>query len=213
MGPTIRIVGDEWRVEDQGTLDGTVVDGEAVTVPTIIMPGQNLRHRGLDITLASAEPSVPASEDSIPDVAVRQPSIADLRSPERYSMGRRVGHGGMGIVMSARDLILQREVAMKLMFDRARPSSVARFYQEAQISAQLEHPNIVPVHELNLNDRDKPFYTMKLVRGISLKKVLERLGNEDPAFITTWPLSALLTVFQKVCDAIAFAAGLPCHSP
>ncbi len=120
-------------------------------------------------------------------------------------MRRRVGRGGMGIVMSARDLILQREVAMKLMFDRAKPSSVVRFYQEAQITAQLEHPNIVPVHELNLNDRDKPFYTMKLVRGTSLKKVLERLGNEDPAYTEQWPLSALLTVFQKVCDAIAFA--------
>ena len=205
VGPTLRIVGDEWRVEDQGTLDGTVLDGEEVTVPTIIMPGQNLRHRGLDITLASAGPADLGPEDSIPDVAVRQPSIADIRSPDRYSMRRRVGRGGMGIVMSARDLILQREVAMKLMFDRAKPSSVARFYQEAQITAQLEHPNIVPVHELNLNDGDKPFYTMKLVRGTSLKKVLERLGNEDPAYREQWPLSALLTVFQKVCDAIAFA--------
>ncbi len=64
VGPTLRIVGDEWRVEDQGTLDGTVLDGEEVTVPTIIMPEPESPPPRPRHTLASAGPADLASEDS-----------------------------------------------------------------------------------------------------------------------------------------------------
>src|SRR5205823_702871 len=72
-------------------------------------------------------------------------------------------------------------------------------------TGQLEHPNIVPVHDLALNEHGQPYYTMKLVKGSTLKDILQFLVQGDAAAIAKYPLAALLTIFQKVCDAVAFA--------
>ncbi len=74
-----------------------------------------------------------------------------------------------------------------------------------QVVAQLEHPNIVPLHALGLDEQGRPFYTMKLVRGVTLREVLEALLISQPETVRQYPLASLLTVFQKVCDAVAFA--------
>jgi WD40 repeat protein/serine/threonine protein kinase len=200
-GPHARLhlTGGSRSVGDSGSIAATVVDGETVMTSAVSAFRQEIRLGDLEIVLGCT------SEDSRPGVTVRRPLHEEIRNPIRYQIGKMVARGGMGVIMSARDVVVQREVAMKLMIDGTKPESVARFFQEAQITAQLEHPNIVPVHELSLNEQDQPFYTMKLVRGISLKKVLERLSGGDPLTVRQWPLSALLIVFQKVCDAIAFA--------
>lgn len=69
----------------------------------------------------------------------------------------------------------------------------------------MEHPNIVPVHELGVDANGQVFYTMKFVKGVTLKKVLELLASGVPETVKKYSLGVLLTVFQKVCDAIAFA--------
>ena len=63
------------------------------------------------------------------------------------------------------------------------------------------------MHELGVDENGQPFYTMKMVRGITLRKVLELLGLAQgvPETVKKYPLPALLTIFQKVCDALAFA--------
>ncbi len=94
---------------------------------------------------------------------------------------------------------------MKVMLDSADEADVLRFIAEAQITGQLEHPNIVPVHELGVDENEQPFYTMKFVRGITLRKVLELLATGTAGPVKKYPLPALLTIFQKVCDALAFA--------
>jgi serine/threonine protein kinase len=73
------------------------------------------------------------------------------------------------------------------------------------VTGQLEHPNIVPVHELSVDENGQPFFTMKMVRGISLKKVLDLLAAGVPETVEKYPLAARLTIFQKVCHGIAFA--------
>ena len=80
-----------------------------------------------------------------------------------------------------------------------------RFIEEAQITGQLAHPNIVPVYELGVDENDQLFYTMKFVRGVTLRKVLELLAAGEPGVVKKYPLPALLTISQKLCDAIAFA--------
>ena len=55
---------------------------------------------------------------------------------------------------------------------------IARFIAEAKVTGQLEHPNIVPVHELGVDENGQPFYTMKMVQGITLKKVLDQMAAE-----------------------------------
>src|SRR4029079_6468747 len=73
------------------------------------------------------------------------------------------------------------------------------------ITGKLEHPNIVPVHELGVDEQEQVFYTMKFVEGKTLRKVLELLREGFPGGAQEYPVTILLTIFQKICDAIAFA--------
>ena len=123
----------------------------------------------------------------------------------RYTWVSEVGKGGLGKVWLARDNDLAREVALKeVKPGSASTEAVRRLIKEAQITGQLQHPNIVPVYEVNRGGR--PFYTMKLVKGETLSKAIRRhheqsrAGHEDPL-----SLPRLLNVFVNVCEALAYA--------
>ena len=124
-----------------------------------------------------------------------------------YEVGDEIARGGMGAVMAARDTLLDREVALKVALPRMMSSddAIRRFQQEARILARLDHPNIVPVHDLGVTDEGLPFYTMKRVRGRTLHQILRAVGDGDEETLREYPLSALLTVFQKICDAVGYA--------
>src|SRR5690349_7925190 len=109
------------------------------------------------------------------DVPPAQSGLAGTLPPElfgkeRYAVGEQIARGGMGAILDAREVATKRHVAMKVMLEAGAGDDVLRFVEEAQITAQLDHPNIVPIHELGINGQGRPFYTMKLVRGITLKK-------------------------------------------
>ena len=125
----------------------------------------------------------------------------------RYDVGDVLARGGMGAIHSARDTNVRRTVALKLMLDPkdTDPVRVLRFIEEAQITGQLEHPGIVPVYELGVDADEQPFYTMKLVRGTTLSDILKRIRDGDQEAIDAYPLGRLLTIFVKICDAVAFA--------
>jgi serine/threonine protein kinase/formylglycine-generating enzyme required for sulfatase activity len=150
-----------------------------------------------------------------PSDAFAQALYARLRSrtPEasRYAIGAEIGHGGMGRVYAARDEDLQRDVALKVIREAPgegdtsggpSPSSLrlARFLEEAQVTGQLDHPGIVPVHELGLDANGRLYFAMKLVRGEDLSTVLKRVGK-DPE----WTQTRVVGVLQKVCEAMAYA--------
>jgi len=112
----------------------------------------------------------------------------------------------MGAVLDARDQKLGRSVAMKVMLRRnASEEEQQRFLQEARVLGQLAHPNIVPVHDVGTDEQGRLFYTMKLVVGVTLHEVIGKLKAGDKDTLAKYPLNALLTIFQKVCDAVAFA--------
>ncbi len=127
----------------------------------------------------------------------------------RYERGREIGRGGMGRILEAADMRLRRSVALKLLVRPGDEESQNRFIREARITGALQHPGIVPVHEINLDERGELFYTMKLVRGVTLLEIIQALARRDPDMLRRYQLSALLTIFQKVCDAIAFAHSQP----
>jgi serine/threonine protein kinase len=137
--------------------------------------------------------------------ALRKLLPPEFLREKKYEIGNVVAQGGMGAILSARESTIERSVAMKVMLDGASPDDLLRFISEAKVTGQLEHPNIVPVHELSVDESEQVFYTMKFVRGITLKKVLDLLAEKHDATLKKYPLGQLLTVFQKVCDAIAFA--------
>ncbi len=123
-----------------------------------------------------------------------------------YRPGREIARGGMGAVLDARDQKLGRSVAMKVMLRRnASEEEQQRFLQEARVLGQLAHPNIVPVHDVGTDEQGRLFYTMKLVVGVTLHEVIGKLKAGDKDTLAKYPLNALLTIFQKVCDAVAFA--------
>lgn len=125
----------------------------------------------------------------------------------RYELGEVVATGGQGVILDATDVNVRRSVAMKVLRDPGKASDrqVARFIHEARITGQLEHPGIVPLHELGVDAGGKAFYTMKMVQGRDLECLLARIRQGDTRTIGDYPLSHLLTIFQKICDAIAFA--------
>ena len=112
----------------------------------------------------------------------------------------------MGAVLDARDQKFGRSVAMKVMLRRqASEEEEQRFLQEARVLGQLAHPNIVPVYDLGFDHERRMFYTMKLVQGATLHEVISKLKTGDSETLARYPLNTLLTIFQKVCDAVAFA--------
>jgi serine/threonine-protein kinase len=123
---------------------------------------------------------------------------------ERYEYLRDIGAGGVGTVHCVRDRTLLRQVALKILDPvlAENPTQVQRFVHEAQINAQLEHPNIVPVHEIMLGPDGPKYFTMKLVEGLNLHDWIASAGRPaGPAEV----LHDMLSAFLKVCDAVAFA--------
>jgi serine/threonine protein kinase len=91
----------------------------------------------------------------------------------RYEHGREIGRGGMGKILEAVDKPLRRSVALKVLVRPGDEESQKRFIREARITGELQHPSIVPVHELNVDEKGELFYTMKLVRGVTLLEILQ----------------------------------------
>jgi serine/threonine protein kinase/WD40 repeat protein len=113
----------------------------------------------------------------------------------------------MGCVLEAEDCKLGRIVAMKVMRleGSASESARTRFIREATVLARLEHPNIVPIHELGWDEQNRLYYTMKLVQGRTLQAILNGLAARDADFLGHYTLDRLLTIFRKICDAMSLA--------
>jgi eukaryotic-like serine/threonine-protein kinase len=119
----------------------------------------------------------------------------------RYRLARRIGKGGMGEVIGARDEQVGREVAIKRM-RAAAPSerAIQRFLREASIQGRLEHPAIVPVHEIGRDSDGLPFFVMKKLTGTTLGKIVG-----DPAERARFGLQRILRAFAEVCLAVELA--------
>ncbi len=123
-------------------------------------------------------------------------------SAGRLSFGDELARGGMGAVRVAFDASLQRRMAAKTLHEESyeRLMLVHGFLREAQVTGQLDHPNIVPIYELGRDERGGLYFTMKLIEGQSLHAVI---GRRPPANYEV--LYNRLEIFIKVCDALAFA--------
>jgi serine/threonine protein kinase len=122
-------------------------------------------------------------------------NLPDL-SGTRYKLLERVARGGMGVVYAALDEMLDRRVALKVLDLPIADSEFARrLNREARILARLEHPGIVPVHDVGTLSDGRVFYTMKFVEGERLDKHIE----------TVTSLPERLRLFSRICDAVAFA--------
>jgi len=129
---------------------------------------------------------------------------------DRYVTREVIDEGGMGVIQKIWDDDLQRHLVRK--FPKIRPGAdpwkctwqLSRFLQEAQITSQLNHPGILPVHDLGLDADGTAFYTMPLITGETLDRVFAAHAAGDPE----WTLTRCLNVLIKVLEALAFAHSL-----
>jgi tetratricopeptide (TPR) repeat protein len=163
-------------------------------------------------SLASvADPEVQQSLTALPAPASPAPSSTTAYQPPgrgRYTLTRLHGQGGIGQVWLARDADLGRDVALKeLRPEReGHPGARARFLEEARVTGQLEHPGIVPVHELACPADAPPFYTMRMVRGWTLAEAIKDYHRKRQAGqVGPLDLHSLLRAFVAVCNAVAYA--------
>jgi serine/threonine protein kinase/formylglycine-generating enzyme required for sulfatase activity len=129
----------------------------------------------------------------------------------RYKLLGEVERGGMGAILKIWDEELRRTLAMKVVLGRGEqatgetpavdPKTLGRFLEEAQITGQLDHPGIVPVHELGLDATGRVYFTMKLVKGEDLRAVFEHVKSGHDG----WNQVRALGVLLRVCEAMAFA--------
>jgi eukaryotic-like serine/threonine-protein kinase len=148
-------------------------------------------------TLDSRATSASLDYDGAP-FAIPDPPTA---SPAGCLMLEEIGRGGMGVVYRARDLALDREIAIKVLTNAFVPGSsvAARFVQEARITGQLQHPGIPAVHQTGTLPDGRPYLAMKLIRGRTLEALLKDRTDAAPDH------GRFLAVFESVCQAVGYA--------
>jgi WD40 repeat protein len=115
-----------------------------------------------------------------------------------FEIHEEIGRGGMGVVYRARDLSIQRDVAVKILQERFAPDSGAaqRFLEESRITGQLQHPGIPAVYQIGQLSNGQPYLAMKLVKGETLDALLARPAIERPNF---------LAIFEAICHTVGYA--------
>jgi serine/threonine protein kinase/formylglycine-generating enzyme required for sulfatase activity len=162
------------------------------------------------VTLDAIESDPPSAASDLSDRVLKRLRAHGVKET-RYVLKGEVARGGMGVILKAWDEDLRRNLAMKVVIDRSSgedvaaneidPKTLCRFLEEAQITGQLDHPGIVPVHELGLDAAGHVYFTMRLVKGRTLKHVFDLVHKGE----SDWTVTRTLGVLMKVCEAMAYA--------
>ncbi len=173
-------------------------------------PSEDYLEKALSAAFSPAE-GCPAGTGGSGSVLSRPKGAPSNRVPEsvgRYPIQALVGRGGMGLVLRANDTELDRPVAVKILHEHLAddPEMVRRFVTEARVGSGLQHPGVVPVHELGQADDGRPYFTMKLVEGRTLAATLAARSD------ATEDRLGFLSAFEKICQVLAYshARGV-CH--
>ena len=132
----------------------------------------------------------------------KDPALGLLSLEDRFQDHGEIARGGMGSIHQVLERTLNRTVAMKVLpTDRQGEQRLRnRFLTEAQVTGQLEHPNIVPVYELGADDDGKLFFTMRLIEGHTLTEHFKHVPPDSDEGI-----EQSLEIYFRVCDALSFA--------
>jgi len=198
LADSLRVLFDAWQSSGESA-------SREAAVETI---GEFLSHQE-ERGNVSLDPDAPPDESGS---GLRE-RLAQLgRRTGRYNLREEVARGGMGVILKIWDKDLRRTLAMKASFHHfgkeedgevpaAAQEIVARFVDEAQITAQLDHPGIVPVHELGVDNDGRMYFTMRLVKGHTLDEII-RLARDDK---DGWSRPRAIGVMVRVCEAMAYA--------
>ncbi|MBA4187887.1 MAG: hypothetical protein C0467_07700 [Planctomycetaceae bacterium] len=184
---------------DEQTSDGP--SGPDIEEPT---------HPGGRRLVAVAQPhNAPTPSSASIDGTVMQPGWQVARASSAfptipgYEVVAELARGGMGVVFTAQDVSLDREVAIKTLLPElaTRSDLAAQFDREARITARLQHPGVPPVHALGSLTDGRPFLVMKLIRGRTLHEEIEACDRDTD-------LPRLIGVFEQICQTVGYAHSL-----
>ncbi len=150
-------------------------------------------------------------EDGLPQIDAqetdRQLSRYFSNNYDRYTEFVPLAKGGSGVLQTCKDNNLGRTVVMKILHKQLSNQEHlrARFLREARVTAQLQHPNTVPVYEVGHDREGRLYFTMKRVEGETLRDILEQQVLGDSGAIETYNLDRMLGLLIQVCNALAYA--------
>jgi eukaryotic-like serine/threonine-protein kinase len=156
--------------------------------------------------------TIGATIGAVPRVLLRDTAVGEEPSPiirptsgndssTRYRIDGEIARGGMGSILKGRDPDLGRDVAIKVLREDLRDNAdmVRRFIEEAQIGGQMQHPGVVPIYELGTFADQRPFFSMKLVKGQTLADLLKTRPSPSD------DLPRFLAIFQAIAQTMAYA--------
>ncbi len=155
-------------------------------------------------TTGSAEVTDFRQASRVPEELLTDPEMGG----KRFAIEARIGKGATGSVFEMQDRSLNRTIAIKLLrhsSSERKESSKRSFIREARTTAMLEHPNIMPIHDIGVTDRDEMFFTMKRIVGASLGDAIRAARDERSVPEEFDTIDGRVRIFLKVCDALSYA--------
>jgi serine/threonine protein kinase len=143
--------------------------------------------------------------DLTPQNKLSDSSDIIVREDARYVLGKEIARGGMGKILMTKDVNLRRNIVTKVLLNKKSKLATLRFIEEAQITGQLEHPNIPPVYDLGVNKDENIFFTMKHIKGETLENILRQFQENESKALTKYSYKTISNIFVKVCNALEFA--------
>ncbi len=133
-------------------------------------------------------------------------ALIDGNPEERYTANKKLNQGGMKAIWEVDDHRTARKVAMALIQDSkiASEEDIDSFLYEARLTANLQHPNIIPIYDIALDENGNPYFTMKALKGETLGEIIKLLSKGNPVY-SNYTRTRLLGIFLKVCNAIDYA--------
>ena len=146
-------------------------------------------------------------EEDLHEKTASRDDLMDGNPAVRYTPHRKLNQGGMKAIWEVDDHRTARKVAMALIQDSriASEEDIDSFLYEARLTANLQHPNIIPIYDIAVDENGNPYFTMKALKGETLGEIIGKLREGDSAYAKRYTRTRLLGIFLKVCNAIGYA--------
>ena len=193
---------------DPSKLAHTVL-AETMAAPSAGAPPTTLVRSVAAVSVREAPPVTPSSHRTtvLPRIEVNG-AQAELvfDGKQRFEKIRVLGEGGLGEVVGAHDHDIGRKVAIKrLKADVRSPAALARFVDEIRTIGKLEHPNIIPIHDVGMDEQGELYFVMKYVDGETLEDVIQKLVAGDREYHERYTFERRVEIFRALLEALAFA--------
>jgi serine/threonine-protein kinase len=182
-------------------LDQTLVDPNSLSPP---------RAGGPSLRATQVDAAPPGNANNRSTILPRLADTGDIPqlvtdARDRFETAKVLGRGGAGEVVLARDNDIERPVAVKrLLPELDDPGLIGRFVDEIRVLGALDHPNIVPIHDVGVDPDGRYYYVMKYVEGETLEHIIEKLAAGDREYHARYPFERRVEVFRQVLRAVQY---------